>query len=244
MSEETKEAVKEQAKAEPNDGRIRFFKNPDGTMTFVKPNGEKATFQNPRTKVLEDDLALTGAQRRLARLRRGETKADENLYEKLEWEDETVYVKRLRFSECTRVHLTASRNGDGHLDITDSADELRSFTIAVLEGCIWADEQGEQKYFTLQDAAVYADSTDADTIRFVRALFNLSLHYNRELVPLVVGAAIPIPTMKSNTNGNVNETSAAPNSTSEISTPSTLIPGTNGSSDTLSSDKPVTSPDA
>ncbi len=187
----------------------------------------------PKPSNAAAEAELSAARRRLNRNRQGKLSGDEKPYEPLEYDGETSYIKRLRLSEAIRCHLMASRDGDGHLDISDDDDDLRSFMIAVLSSCVFEDSEGDKPYFTLAEAAEYVDSTDDDEQDFVRLLFNSSMFYSPRLIPKELKAReIPSRTI-SNTSGDALEL------TSTTSTSLTPTNGDTGSSDTDGTDKPA-----
>ncbi len=207
----------------------------DGKYKFGMPQAMKATVEAAKGA---PEANLSGAKRRLNRLRRGELKADEKPFEPIQWEGEAVWIKRLAYPDFMRCNLSASRDGAAKLDITNSGDDLRSYTIAIIEACVFADEEGESPFFTMDDAATCVDSSHKDDIEFVRGMLNSSINFNSALLPKELMAQ-SIPTSKQKENEGSNERSDAPESTQTTSSNSTPSNGTSGSSETDSIEKPA-----
>ena len=78
--------------------------------------------------------------------------------------------------------LETCRTTAGALDLRADADELRNFTVAVLTNCICADERGTA-YFSLKDAAQFADATETEIIELTQFLVNSAIALNPLLLP-------------------------------------------------------------
>jgi hypothetical protein len=186
---------------------------------------------NIAAQVLAGDVSA--AKRRLNRLREGKLASGEKLVEPVEIDGETIFIKRLNWSELTRVHLMSGRDKSGHLDVSSGDDELKNMLTGGLLVAVFCDELAETPYFSnISEAIELAEATDMETVGFVSVLFNEIAARNPGLKPtLILGARIA-ETLRSE-----------PSAPSAASTTSTSTIGTTGSNETDSTELPSESPD-
>lgn len=186
------------------------------------------------------DVEMSAARRRYL-----QAKTQKPAIEAVPIGDETFYVRSLGVSAITRTHLTASRNGDGALDLVENDDDLRKFYIVVLASCVVLGADDFTPYFSIGDAADWVDSPDVELQAICDTLFAKALAMTPGLAPKkVLGAPIPARAPASITGATG---AVAPGATASISTtPNSSEPmppnGRRGSKTTRSSATPATSP--
>jgi hypothetical protein len=149
--------------------------------------------------VLEVNAALGNptqrrtARERLAQARETDKAANRQPFEPIQTAEGELFVKRLTWPESYRAQLTASKGGNGVLDIRTGSNDLRALSIVALADCVYTAPDPDSKYFEgLEDAAAYVDSLDADIALLGRLLFDACLEYNPSLLPKGV-AGLPVP---------------------------------------------------
>lgn len=136
---------------------------------------------------------LSPARARLEQVRQTDKDAGRKPFEPIQTAEGELFIARLTWPEVYRVQLTASKGGNGVLDIRNNAHDLRDLSIVALADCVYSEANPTAKYFEgLQDAAEFVDSLEADTQLLGRLLFDACLEYNPSLLPKGV-AGLPVP---------------------------------------------------
>ena len=166
---------------------VAFKKNPDGSFTFS--NGvEERTELSPAIQAQVAAVESSRASRLLARARSGTLPPEARRYERVElpMEDggtEEVWIKRLQWDECVRVHMESSHSGNGALNILENSEDMAALANSILATCIFEDEEGLRNLFTLESAAELIKSLDPGHQTLQESLVNEAMLLSPLLVP-------------------------------------------------------------
>lgn len=174
MTEETTEATGFDPDAI---SRVRVYNNPDGTMTMTDGTRER-TIMSPQIEADIQEVEQSAARKRYLA-----AKSQKPRIEAVTVGDEKYFVRSLGVPAVTRVHLMASRNGDGALDLAENDDDLRKFYIAILESCTVSGPDDFTPFFTLEEAADWVDSEDPGLHAICDVVFAKALELTPTLTP-------------------------------------------------------------
>jgi hypothetical protein len=92
------------------------------------------------------------------------------------------FIKRLDFSELTRLTMLTPRDDDNRLDMMNP-DDLRALTKAMLFCCLMADEHGNRPYFkNFSRAAAWTESVEPAMKNIVALLFTEITRINPDIL--------------------------------------------------------------
>ncbi len=126
------------------------------------------------------ELALSRAQQVLLKRRKQREEKGEKFITRFDFDDVTLWTKRLAYVELVSVGMLTGRDGNGQLDLTN-LDVLGSFTASMMfAACVCGEDDDTPFFESVEDAQLYVDEPGNGAL--VYAIFNAITDQNMELL--------------------------------------------------------------